>query len=81
MHKVAADTQNALKTAVEVSVAAALPVDTTMKKQRNSSILCMPFLCHRFGVFFFFWFWVVFFLSTELTIITMISVLVIQTPM
>lgn len=28
MHKVAADTQNALKTAVEVSVAAALPVDT-----------------------------------------------------
>ena len=39
MQKAVADTRNALKTVVEVSVAAALRVDTTMKKQRNSSIL------------------------------------------
>lgn len=35
MQKSAADTQTALKTVVEVSVAAALHVDTTMRKINN----------------------------------------------
>lgn len=48
MQKVVADTLNALKTVDEVSVAAALHVDTTMKTQSNSSVLFMPFLCHSF---------------------------------
>lgn len=42
MRKVVADIQNSLKTVVEVSVAAALHVDTTMRKT-NSSILLILF--------------------------------------
>jgi len=49
-HKAAADTRSALKTAVEGSAAAALPVDTTTKKQRNSSILCRLFCATVFLV-------------------------------
>lgn len=56
MQKVAADILNALKTVVEVSVAVALHVDTTIGKT-NSSVLLMPFLCEN-----------LFFLGIDLTI-------------
>lgn len=45
VRKAVADTPNALKTVAEASVAAALHVDTTMRKISPSMFL-MPFLCH-----------------------------------
>lgn len=45
MQEVVADTPNALTTAAEASVAAALHADTTIWKT-NSIILLMPFLSH-----------------------------------
>lgn len=47
MKKVAADIPNALKTVVEVFVAAALHVDTTMKKIIHQYYSCL-FLCQSF---------------------------------
>lgn len=77
MQKVAADTRNAAKPVAGASAAASLHADTTMKKTKK-------FINIRHAFFvpsgFFFLAWGTFF-STELTIITMISVLGVQAPM
>lgn len=79
MQKVAADTRNAAKPVAAASAAAALRADTTMKKTKKLINIRQAFFVPS-GFFFFFLAWGIFF-STELTIITMISVLGVQAPM